>query len=339
MTTVMLDKPRTRACYPDEASFLGEVERELGRELRSAGRSDRLGDIARPLVTARNAKRARARLAYQLGKVFGAPMRVVLDVAVAVELVHAASLLHDDVLDGATSRRGLPSANHLHGDVLAVLAGDLVLTSALKRLIWLGPEAIEAAIDVIAEMSRAVASEVAGRGRSPMSLGEWRAMAEGKTGALFGVVARLIGAAVGASNDGERYERALRRLGVAFQVADDVGDFVEDTGETPFQDLQTGNPSVVVSLAVENSELLRECLAQSGSELPSLVALVRQSGAIALAGRLAAAEVTAARELLWQELCEPGSHRHAPLSLIMAWATRLCGVAAETGVGDSVTSK
>lgn len=347
MTTAALSTSRARAGYPDEATFLADVERELSRELTPAiGRRARLDDIARPLVTARSAKRARARLAYLLGKAFVAPTRVVLDVAVAVELVHAASLLHDDVLDGATSRRGLPSANHLHGDVLAVLAGDLVLTAALKRLIWLGPSAIEAAIDVIAEMSRAVAHEVASRGRSPMSLSEWRDMAEGKTGALFGVVARIIGGAVGASDDGQRYDRALRRLGVAFQVADDIGDFDEDAGETPWQDLQVGNPSAVLSLAVEHSDELRKTLASvwapratvADDELPALAELVRQSGAVLQAGRVASAEVAVARELLLKELYDPSSPRHAPLSLIMAWATRLTRVAVSSASGDIAPS-
>ncbi len=344
MTTATLIRTRAKAAYPDEATFLADVERELVRELTTAGgREERLEDIARPLVTARTAKRARARLAYLLGRAFVAPTRVALDVAVAVELVHAASLLHDDVLDGATSRRGLPSANHLHGDVLAVLAGDLVLTAALKRLIWLGPDAIESAIDVIAEMSRAVAHEVGSRSRSPMPVSEWRDMAEGKTGALFGVVARLIGGAVGASDDGRRYDGALRRLGVAFQVADDIGDFAEDAGETPFQDLRTGNPSVVTSLACERSAPLRERLASlSGREitsaegaLPELVSLVRESGAIALAARIAVSEVASARELLLQELYDPASPRHAPLVLIMAWAGRLTRVAVDSASGDT----
>jgi geranylgeranyl pyrophosphate synthase len=347
MTTATLSRPRARAAYPDEATFLADVERELLRELTtSGGHKPRLDDIARPLVTARTAKRARARLAYLLGKAFVAPVRVAVDIAVAVELVHAASLLHDDVLDGATSRRGLPSANHLNGDVLAVLAGDLVLTAALKRLIWLGPDAIESAIDVIAEMSRAVAHEVAARGLTPMPVGDWRDMAEGKTGALFGVVARLLGGAVGASDDGRRYDRALRRLGVAFQVADDIGDFDEDAGETPFQDLQSGNPSVVTSLAFERSVALRDKLVSLSvrgtpvgmDELPMLVALTRDSGALAQAGRIASSEIAAARELLLQELYEPASPRHTPLTVIMAWADRLTRVAVESSSGDTGAS-
>lgn len=329
-------RPQPREPQRSEAAFIAELERALSTTL-SDGELDR---VALPLVAAKSAKRARARLAYLLGTAFEADPSRVLDIALAVELVHAASLLHDDVLDEATSRRGLPTANHLHGEVVAVLAGDLVLTRAMSRVLTLGTDAAASALDTIAEMSRAVAHEAQARGRVlPMS--DWSVMAEGKTGALFGVVARLVGVAVRSPRELASYERALRLLGVAFQAADDLTDFIA-SGETPLVDLRDGNPSLVITLACQADPGLAEELQAAWRHRPlreSLLPLSRRvlaTGATAEVERFILATIERARDELELELRHPV--RGAAAARMLGWAQSLADqvrVARNGSLGDS----
>lgn len=330
-------RPQSRDPQRSESAFIAELERSLATSL-SEGELDR---VALPLVAARSAKRARARLAFLLGTAFEADYSRILDIAVAVELVHAASLLHDDVLDEATSRRGLPTANHLHGEVVAVLAGDLVLTRAMTRVLTLGTDAISSALDTIAEMSRAVAHEAQARGRV-LTMSDWSAMAEGKTGALFGVVAHLVGVAVRSPRELAPYERALRLLGVAFQATDDLTDFIA-SGETPLVDLRDGNPSLVITLACQADAALAEELHAAWVERPlreNLLPLSRRvlaTGATAEVERFILATIERARAELELELRHP--IRGAAAARMLGWAKSLADqvrVARSGPLGDSL---
>lgn len=304
--------------------FLADVEGALRAEVAGAGL---LEEAARPLVLATASKRARPMVAWLVGEVVGARPAVVESVAVAVELVHSASLLHDDIIDGAVERRGVPTANARWGPTIAVLAGDLLMTAALRRLRSLGPEASARGVDVIAEMTRAVAFEVARRRDPRVTPGEWRAMAEGKTGALFG----LAGGLVAHDGEGPRYDRALRHLGVAFQIADDLGDLDAAGGETPYQDLRDGNPSLPVLLAVQGSPALRErlgCLwggaaapapAAEVVELAQVAREILAAPSVALARAQVRVEVARARELLAPEL----ARGDAAMGALMRWAEAL----------------
>lgn len=318
-----------------EAAFIAEVERALAASLSD---DTMLDAAALPLVAAPTAKRARARLAFMLGRAFELDLAETLDVAVAVELVHAASLLHDDVLDSALARRGLPTANSLHGDVVAVLAGDLVLTRAMRRVLSLGVEAGLAAVDTIAEMSCAVAYEAAMRGRV-LDREAWTHMAQGKTGALFGVVARLIGLASHKPHEAAVYEEALRHLGIAFQAADDLTDFAA-SGETPLVDLRDGNPSIAISVACELDDGLKADLTQAwrfrplGTTLLPLAQRVLATGALDEVEDLIMGSVRRARTLLVDELSHP--QRQATASRLLSWADGLVMVARAAGLGDSL---
>jgi len=303
------------------ASFLATVEQQLALSLAGAGL---LEQVARPMVLAAESKRARPMVAWLVGRALDVDTTLVLDVAVAVELVHAASLLHDDVVDGATERRGLPSANSRWGATMAVLSGDLLLTSALTRLRSLGPHAIGRAVDIVAEMTRAVAAEVAMRRRADLSLADWRTMAEGKTGALFGIAAWLVATVSGDFARAERFERALRHLGVAFQIADDASDLATDLGD--------GNPSFPVVLATQLSPSLRSSLEAAWHDrgatpemLAALAGEVAATGALTLAASQVRSEINAARALLAPELAAntPG------IATIVTWAETLATASEE----------
>lgn len=308
---------------PDATRFLIRLDEALAASL---GHLDPLSEAARPLVLSPAAKRARARVALWIGDALGAPQDAVLDAAVAVELIHAASLLHDDVVDGATERRGMPSANARFGASVAVLSGDLVLTAALARLHPHGPDVTARAIEVVAEMTRAVGVELAARRRVDFPIADWRTMAEGKTGALFGLAAWLVARAAGDERRARACDRALRHLGVAFQIADDLGDLVPAGGETPFQDLRDGNPSFPVLVAAQRSDALRAALLAAwsgeGADWRALAAAVLATDAPAIAAAAARDELLAARRLLGEDAMRPA------IATILRWAETLAAPAA-----------
>ncbi|MEV0241520.1 polyprenyl synthetase family protein [Streptomyces sp. NPDC050674] len=147
--------------------------------------------------------------------------------AVAVELVHDFTLLHDDVIDGDALRRHRPASWTVFGTPSAVLTGDALLAAAM-RVVAETPSPVAAAavrelVKALLDLVQGQSLDVAYEGASEVSVAQYLAMAEGKTGSLMGCACALGGVLAGA--DGERV-RGLRefgrRLGVAFQCADDL---------------------------------------------------------------------------------------------------------------------
>jgi len=304
--------------------FIDVVELELDRALPGVGT---LGLASRDLVMASGAKRARPWLVQLFGEVVDVPSAELVDAAVAVELIHTASLLHDDVLDDAAVRRGKPSANALYGSTLAVLSGDLLLVRALDRLTH-RPRLMAPTIATVAEMTLAIADEVEARGNPDFTLERWTAMARGKTGSLFGLCGRLAALLGDDERRGAAYAEAGAHLGVAFQIADDIADLCGTPGKGRFNDLRTGSPSYPVLWAASRSPDLREALRahwdapSTQDRLESIGGQVLELGAVAAATRAANAAIDAARGVLGAD----GSTR--PLGLLLGWADALVQTAA-----------
>jgi len=283
---------------------------------------------ARDLAFAPDAKRARPMLVETLAAVTGAERWAAVDFAAAVELIHTASLLHDDVIDGASDRRGRPTANALHGNAVAVLAGDFVLTAALKVLRPWGERAVSRAIEVIGEMTGGVATEVLARRDPDFDVPTWREMAERKTGALFGLAAWLV---AWPDDRADRFDKALRHLGVAFQVADDAAEIAANVRAPypPSQDLATGNPSFLVAFALQGEAAaedisLKTDLAAFWRAGPATDDAVRKAavsivalGGLAAARRTIAIEVAAARQAFGKDVDEPA------IKVVLRWADTL----------------
>lgn len=257
-TGIMKDQAAHR---PPEPDFIQQVHSRLEAALWQAPAgalpSSSLEQAARTLLLASDAKRARARLVLQVGQLLqggkGRPVvepAALVDIAAAIELIHGASLLHDDVVDGSDRRRGVPTANASRGNSFAVLCGDLVLARAVMALVPFGATVVGDAVAVVEEMTRAALVEVEDRGSFDVPLTRWRAMAEGKTGALFGLCARLPCRLAADDDRGARLARGFRHIGVAFQIVDDLNDL---TGRDPTkprgQDLREKNPSLPLLLA------------------------------------------------------------------------------------------
>lgn len=157
--------------------------------------------------------------------------------AVVVELTHLATLYHDDVMDEADVRRGVPSANTRWGNSVAVLTGDFLFARASHILADLGPEAVRIQAEAFERLVTGQILETAGPrdGRDPVD--HYLDVLSGKTGSLVAVSGRFGALMAGAD---ERTVDILtqygERLGIAFQLADDVLDIASDThesGKTP----------------------------------------------------------------------------------------------------------
>ncbi|MFI0821400.1 polyprenyl synthetase family protein [Streptomyces sp. NPDC021098] len=163
--------------------------------------------------------------------------------AVVVELTHLATLYHDDVMDEADVRRGVPSANARWGNSVAVLTGDFLFARASHVLADLGPEAVRVQAEAFERLVTGQILETAGpRGRDPIE--HYLDVLAGKTGSLIAVSGRF-GAMMSGADESivNILTQYGERLGMAFQLADDVLDIASDShesGKTPGTDLREG---------------------------------------------------------------------------------------------------
>jgi octaprenyl-diphosphate synthase len=203
-------------------------------------------------------------LAARVGSEFGP---AALDLAVAVELVHTATLLHDDVVDLAPTRRGMTTSRQEYGNAASIFAGDWLLVEALRRV---QRAAVSGVMDhLLRTMDQMICAEslqLEQRGRLDMGRGRYFQVAEGKTAALFRWAMVSGGRAGGLSEEQcDTLEEFGLHLGVAFQIVDDLLDLVGDSGETGkglFSDLREGKMTLPLILALERDPLLAPLLQQ-----------------------------------------------------------------------------
>ncbi|RII20733.1 (2E,6E)-farnesyl diphosphate synthase [Streptomyces sp. YIM 130001] len=208
-------------------------------------------------------KGVRQALAVLGAEAAGAPGRAGVPAAVAVELVHAFSLLHDDIMDGDQVRRRRPTVWKAYGTGPAVLAGDALFALAVETLAFApaGPGAVRQLSAALGDLVRGQADDLtfAARpwtGAERVRPEEYRAMAEGKTGALLGCAASL-GALLGGAGPATvaALDRAGRHLGLAFQIVDDVLGIWGDpavTGKPVHGDLRERKKTFPVLAALES---------------------------------------------------------------------------------------
>lgn len=166
----------------------------------------------------------------------------VVTAGAVVELIHLATLYHDDVMDEADIRRGAKSANARWDNSIAILAGDFVFARASRLVSGLGPEAVRIIADTFAELVSGQIRETIGpaEGEDPISH-HLTVLAE-KTASLIDTCARYGGMFSGATEaQTATMRRYARALGVAFQISDDIIDIASvDSGKTPGTDLREG---------------------------------------------------------------------------------------------------
>jgi geranylgeranyl pyrophosphate synthase len=280
--------------------FLDQVEDVLvaqlgGREPVAPGS---LLEAARHLCLG-GGKRARPLLVKIFGDTLGLPESRLVDAAVAAELIHAASLLHDDVVDAGMFRRGKPTANARWGNIVAVMSGDLLLSGALLRLSRADPRLAEAALETVAEMTRAAIAEVEARGNLDLSLKDLDAIFEGKTGSLFGFCGKAAALTANEADAARRFDTFGRRIGIAFQIADDIRDVTgTDPGKPQYADLASKTASLPVLLACAHDARLKARIADAWAYGALTPQKVKELGtAVLISGALEEATLRMEREI------------------------------------------
>jgi heptaprenyl diphosphate synthase len=318
------------------ADFLGHVEQQLGAVLAdgTAGpgvKGDRLMEAARHLCLGAGGKRARPLLVRLFGGAVGVEPGTLVDVAVAAEMIHSASLLHDDVVDAGMFRRSRPTVNARWGNIVAVMSGDIILSTALHRLAHLDARLTQSALAVVTEMTRAAIAEVEARGELELPQEHLRFIAEGKTGSLFGWCGSAAATLAGSPEVAERFDRFGRHLGVAFQIADDIRDVLgTDPGKPRYADVLSGTPSLPILLAVERDASLRHKLneawaftAVNPERTRAIGQAIEATDAVELSMRRMNVEIEAALEALG-----PYAHEGTGSELV-SWARQLSAGIAE----------
>jgi geranylgeranyl diphosphate synthase type I len=233
-------------------------------------------------------KAVRSVLAMLSAVAVGGTAREAVPGGVAVELVHDFTLLHDDVIDGDALRRHRPAAWSAFGTPAAVLTGDALLVTAMRVLSDVpvrGAVAVREMVAALLDLVAGQSDDVAFESAPEVSVAQYLAMAEGKTGALMGCACALGGVLAGAADEQIRALRDFgRRLGVAFQCADDVLGIWGRTarsGKPVGADLTARKKSLpVVAALADGGAASRRLRALYGSPRPF------QETDVALAGRL-----------------------------------------------------
>lgn len=216
-------------------------------------------------LLARGGKRLRpmcVALAARLGSGFSDAAR---EMGVAVELVHCATLLHDDVIDLADQRRGAPAARMLYGNAASIFAGDWLLVEALRRVRRVRVDGtLDRLLDIIEEMIFAESVQLENRGKIDTRRESYFHVVEGKTAALFRW-AMYAGARAGGLDEAQCkiLEQFGVHLGMAFQLIDDWLDYAGNaaaTGKALFTDLREGKMTYPLIYAYEKEPALGQLL-------------------------------------------------------------------------------
>jgi heptaprenyl diphosphate synthase len=173
----------------------------------------------------------------------------IIESAVVCELTHVATLYHDDVMDEATLRRSVESANHRWGNTVAILTGDYLFAKVSALLADIGPEAVRLQAATFERLVIGQIMETQGPQNGEDPLAHYLQVVADKTGSLIAASARFGAMVSGAPTDIKETLTVFgEKIGVAFQLADDVIDIASDShqsGKTPGTDLREGVPTLV----------------------------------------------------------------------------------------------
>lgn len=204
-------------------------------------------------------KRIRPQLAIIAARMGGYSGSDAIKLSGAIECIHTATLLHDDVVDTADTRRGRPSANTLWSNEMCVLGGDFILAKAFSALTSLKDlRILEIVSGATERLSEGELFQMANIGNLDLTEEDYLQVIADKTAILMEAACR--GGAIIGGLDGEK-EDALARfgfdLGIAFQMTDDVIDYRSDKetmGKTPCKDVQEGKLTLPLISALKNAD-------------------------------------------------------------------------------------
>lgn len=297
--------PARPGLFAPVAADIEEADRVFDRTL--AGYRSPFGPLLEHLRHYRG-KRLRPALLLLVAKALGRVTPAHYTLAAAVEMIHTATLVHDDVLDEADLRRHAPTVNAVWGNTVSILLGDLLFTHAFHLTSSVDRQACELIGEATNRVCAGELRQATGRGNLYLSEADYFAVIEGKTAALTECCARLGAVYAGASEPvSERLARFGRCLGLAFQIADDVLDLVgheEAVGKTLGTDLRQQKLTLPLihclgRLPLPEAESLRAAIRAAEPDLTRRVlAALEKTQSLAYARRRAEELARAARSEL-----------------------------------------
>lgn len=207
-------------------------------------------------IRKRAGKRMRPMLILLMAKNFGTVSEVTQNAAVGLELLHTASLVHDDVVDESAERRGQASVNATYDNKVAVLVGDYILSTALLCVARTHSEKI---VTYLANLGRTLSDgeilQLSNIGRKDISEDVYYEVIKQKTAALFEACAGIGALSSGASEDDVKAAKLFgQNLGIIFQIRDDIFDYYDsqEIGKPTGNDMAEGKLTLPVIYAVNN---------------------------------------------------------------------------------------
>jgi heptaprenyl diphosphate synthase len=232
----------------DERKFVTDIEQALVRVeeglLREMSFADNLADVTTRYLFEAGGKRVRPVLTLLTAQLGSGANPQIETAAIAIEITHLASLYHDDVMDEAQMRRGVPSAQTVWGNSVAILTGDLLFARASKLVATLGERAIMLQADTFERLCLGQLHETIGPRSDQDPIAHYIQVLADKTGSLIAAAADI---GVMFSGAPEEYRAPVvafgEKIGVAFQLIDDIIDLsekAEETGKVAGTDLRSG---------------------------------------------------------------------------------------------------
>ncbi len=290
---------RTTDLLGDALALVGNELAEVRQRASTlCSKPSRLTSAAALHLMGGGGKGVRPLLTLLAARASGGDAEAAIPHAVAAELVHNASLLHDDVLDDGKVRRGRPTPRMIWGNTISVLSGDLLFVNALRIVEEAGPpELLRSLMATVTALIEGEVVQFEHKGRFAMELATYDQIVELKTASLFRWCARA-GAVVGGASPttADALGRFGYHVGVAFQVRDDVLDLTTDTstlGKTFAADLADGKLTLpLIHALAENPDLadLLATVASAGADannddLAAITAAVAATGGLDKARR------------------------------------------------------
>lgn len=291
-------------------ALVGDDLQEVDRVIRKRLSSDvvLINQVAEYIVGA-GGKRLRPLVVVVAAKACGSMDLRHAEAAAIIEFIHTATLLHDDVVDGSTLRRGRNTANEVWGNEASVLVGDYVYSRAFEMMVSLDSMRI---MDVMASATNRIAE---GEVLQLMNANDPETTESRYFDVIYRKTAKLFesGAQVAAilSNSPPALETDMARygkhLGTAFQLIDDILDYRsqgDQLGKNLGDDLAEGKPTLPLIYALEHGtdaqrQLIRNAIQEGSIEnLPDITAAIESTGGLAYTSRLARQEATLAIEAL-----------------------------------------
>lgn len=249
-----------------------------------------IGQISQYIIAA-GGKRLRPALLLMVSNALGEQSPTKHTLAAVVELIHTATLLHDDVVDESTLRRGRPTANESFGNPASVLVGDFLHTRSFQMMVEAGNMRI---LQVLSDATNVIAEgevqQLINTHDASLDEAGYLHVIRSKTAKLFEASTQIAAILAGAN---ARVEAACatygQALGTAFQIIDDVLDYDGDAtemGKNLGDDLREGKCTLPLIIAMqratpEDAQVVREAIEQGSTEqLPSILSIVKRTGAL-----------------------------------------------------------